>query len=112
MSSYVLLLRPGWDGVQIDSILDVSSAISDGSYDDWIAVAKVCDRIDGGNEAVKAQAQVLRDVNFFMLRARYSDCDGPFLLHCLGMEFTRDGLEQYLRDNPDVVRRMREEGRI
>jgi hypothetical protein len=108
MSSYVLLLKPGWDGVCIDAMLDVSAAVVGVSFKDWIAAAKVCDRIDG-----TARHELLRAVPMMNLRSRLDGgCEGPFLLHCDEVEFTRDELEKFLRDNPVVLHNLREKGRI
>ncbi len=113
MTTYAILLRMGWDGVQVDSMMDVTSAIVGA---DAIAVAQVCDRIDGGDAAFKALTIAHKDVchavYIMSLRPRFdSACEGPFIINCED-SFTRDELEQYLRDNPEVVQRLRKKGRM
>jgi hypothetical protein len=112
-ASYVLLLKFDWDGVCVDSMLNVTSVIVDAPFKDWMTAARVADRIDGTpNVAVRAQTDLLSAVHTLDLRAKLDGaCRGPYLLHC-EEEFTRDELEQYLRFNPATVRRLREEGPI
>jgi hypothetical protein len=111
MASYLLLLKPSYDGVIVDSMLDVTSAITDQPFKEWMASAKVFDRMVGGTEAEKEKLQVLRDAQYIQLRSKF-DGDGPYVLHCDEKEFTRDELQQYLRDNPKVLKRLREGSRI
>jgi hypothetical protein len=113
MSSYAILLRMGWDGVEIDSMIDVTSAIVG---EEAIAVAKVCDRIDGVDKAskalVKSHNDVCQAVAHMEIRTRFdSACEGPFVIHC-EHEVDRDELQKYLRANPEYVKRLRKKGRI
>lgn len=112
-ASYVILLKFDWDGVCVDSMLDVTSVIVNAPFKDWMTAARVADRIDGTKGvAVRAQTDLLNAVHMLDLRAKLDGaCRGPYLLHC-EEEFTRDELEQYLRLNPATVRRLREEGTI
>jgi hypothetical protein len=119
MSSYVFLLKPSYEGPAIDMMMDVTSAI-DPTFKDRITVAKVCDRIDGTNDvqrnallrdAIKPHTDVLNQVQFLRLRARYAMCDGPYLVHC-DCEMKLDELQEYLRSNPEFVQRLKRSGRI
>jgi hypothetical protein len=106
----MLLLKATFDGVIIDCMLDVTSAITKAPFKEWLASAKVFDRMVGGNEATHEKLEVLRQAQLIQLRSKF-DGDGPYVLHT-EKEFTRDELQQYLRDNPRALKRLREGIRI
>ena len=110
MASYMVLLKATFDGVIIDCMLDVTSAITDASFKEWMASAKVFDRMVGGSEAAREKTEVLRQAQLIQLRSKF-DGDGPYVLHS-EREFTRDQLQQFLRDNPRALKRLREGVRI
>ena len=114
MASYVLLLKPGFDGAHVDSMLDVSAAVVPGvTFKEWTAAARVCDRIDGTDGvSFRNQIAVLHQVEMLSLRSRLDGaCDGPYLLHC-EREMSYDELEQMVNTDSKFVKRLREKGRI
>ena len=111
MASYVLLLKPGFDGAHIDSMLDVSKAVvgSETNYAEWLTTARVIDRIDGTNVALNEYKNLLHQVAMLGLRSRLDGaCDGPYLLH-FEREMSYDELEEMVNTNPKFVQRLRKE---
>jgi hypothetical protein len=118
MPSYAVLLKPGFDGIVIDGMLDVSAAVFP-DFHEQVTVAKVWDRMHGTqleqaalHKLAAPHADLMRTVWVMTLRRRFDGaCDGPFLLHCES-ELTLDELQALLRANPEYVQRLRTHGRF
>lgn len=114
MASYVLLLKPGFDGPHVDSLLDVSGAVVPGvTFKEWLTTARVIDRLNGSNdEEVKARKELLHQVSMLDLRSRLDGaCDGPYLLHS-EHHLTYEQLERMVNTDSKFVKRLREKGRL
>ena len=110
--SYVFLLKPNMYGVHVDSMLDVSKAVMEGSFKDYLTTARVIDRIDGTNTALNEYKELLHQVEMLSLRSRLDGaCEGPFLLHS-EVELSYDTLEQMVHNNPKFVKHLMEKARL
>jgi hypothetical protein len=112
MPSYVLLLKPGFDGAHVDSMLDVTKAVVGGTFKDYLTTARVIDRIDGTNVALNEYKGLLHQVAMIELRGRLDGaCDGPFLLH-VEEPLTYDELEHIVNTSAAFVKHLQEKGRL
>lgn len=112
MTTFLFLVKYDHEGVVLDDCLDLSQAeaAGDGDIHALFIAEKVAERL--GQPFDLKLKDLVHAVQMIGLRSRLDGAtEGPYLVRT-EVDITREQFQSVLRDNPELFKRIREEGAV